>query len=73
MDDCWLVKVDLFIARSKVAERHPKSRIEDTMEKASKRADGNDLLNGGYVSRHSEGRYDVLIESVEDRNSSLMV
>ncbi|KPM37964.1 hypothetical protein AK830_g8576 [Neonectria ditissima] len=66
VDDCWLVEVDSCLARSRVAERHLKSGIEDTMEKALKRADENDLLNGEYVITHSKGRYDVLIESVED-------
>jgi pantothenate kinase len=71
VDECWLIKVDTLLARSRVAERHLKSGIEDTMEKALKRANENDLVNGEYVMKHSEGRYDVLIESVEERNLSL--
>ncbi|KAK7403736.1 hypothetical protein QQX98_010475 [Neonectria punicea] len=73
VDDCWLVQVDPSLARSRVAKRHLMSGIEDTMESALKRADENDLLNGEYVIRHSEGRYDVLIESVEDGKSSMII
>ncbi|KAH7013256.1 P-loop containing nucleoside triphosphate hydrolase protein [Ilyonectria destructans] len=56
VDECWLIKVDTLLARSRVAERHLKSGIEDTMEKALKRANENDLVNGEYVIKHSEGR-----------------
>ncbi|KAF7560279.1 hypothetical protein G7046_g3866 [Stylonectria norvegica] len=69
VDDCWLVKVDPFLARSRVAARHLASGIEDTMENAFKRTDGNDLLNGEYVMEHSKDRYDVLIDSIEDERS----
>ncbi|KFA52696.1 hypothetical protein S40293_08762 [Stachybotrys chartarum IBT 40293] len=66
VDDRWLVKVDGILARERVARRHVHAGIEDTMEKAYKRAEENDLVNGAYVARHSEGRYDVLVESIEE-------
>ncbi|KAJ9137578.1 Phosphoribulokinase uridine kinase family protein [Pleurostoma richardsiae] len=66
VDDRWLVKVDPMLARNRVAARHLRVGIEDSMEKALKRAEENDMVNGEYVMRHSHGRYDVLIESLEE-------
>ncbi|EON97615.1 putative phosphoribulokinase uridine kinase family protein [Phaeoacremonium minimum UCRPA7] len=67
VDDRWLVKVDPILARDRVARRHLKAGIEDTMEKALKRAEENDMVNGKYVMIHSQGRFDVLIDSIEQR------
>lgn len=67
VDDRWLVKVDPVLARTRVAKRHFKAGIENSMGKALERADKNDMINGEYVMQHSEGRYDVLIESLEER------
>ena len=69
VDDRWLVKVDPILARDRVATRHLKAGIEDTMEKALRRAEENDMVNGYYVANHSKGRYDVLIESIEQTTS----
>lgn len=66
VDDRWLVKADPALARARVAKRHLKAGIEISMEKALARAEGNDMINGEYVMQHSEGRYDVLIGSVEE-------
>lgn len=68
VDDRWLVKVDPTLARDRVAARHLKAGIEVTMDKALKRAEDNDMVNGEYVMEHSHGRYDLLIESVEEEN-----
>ena len=66
-DDRWLVEVDSDLARNRVAARHVEAGIEDTWEKALGRADGNDLVNGEYIMKHSGGRYDVLIQSIEEK------
>lgn len=65
VDDRWLVKVDRVLARARVAARHLAAGIEPTMEMALARTDYNDLPNGDYVMKHSEGRYDILVQSVE--------
>lgn len=65
VDDRWLVKVDPALARARIAARHLAAGIEPTLELALARTDYNDLPNGDYVMKHSEGRYDLLIESVE--------
>ncbi|KAM5354423.1 hypothetical protein ACJ41O_001072 [Fusarium nematophilum] len=65
VDERWLVRVDGDAARRRVAQRHLEAGIEGTMEEAIRRAEGNDMVNGEYVVRNSEGRYDVLIESVD--------
>lgn len=65
VDDRWLIKVDPALARARVASRHLAAGIEPTMELALARADYNDLPNGNYVMKHSEGRYDLLVESIE--------
>ncbi|KAJ6439807.1 phosphoribulokinase uridine kinase family protein [Purpureocillium lavendulum] len=68
VDDRWLVRVDSDLARRRVAARHLKAGIESTMADALKRAQVNDMVNGEYVMRHSFGRYDVLVESIEQYN-----
>lgn len=66
VDDRWLVTVEASLARMRVARRHLESGIEETIDLALKRTDENDLVNGEYIMEHSKGRYDVLIESVEE-------
>lgn len=65
VDDRWLVKVDRALARARVAARHLAAGIEPIMDMALARTDYNDLPNGDYVMNHSEGRYDILVQSVE--------
>lgn len=65
VDDRWLVKVDRAVARARVAARHLAAGIEPTMEMALARTDYNDLPNGDYVMKRSEGRYDLLVQSVD--------
>lgn len=65
VDDRWLIKVDPAVARARVAARHLAAGIEPTMQMALARTDYNDLPNGDYVMKRSEGRYDLLIESIE--------
>ncbi|TDZ51753.1 putative uridine kinase [Colletotrichum trifolii] len=66
VDDRWLVRVEPALARTRVAVRHVAAGIEDTMEKALYRTDTNDMVNGAFVAQRSEGRYDVLVDSVEE-------
>ncbi|XXH00991.1 hypothetical protein Hte_007342 [Hypoxylon texense] len=66
VDDRWLVHVDPDIARKRVAARHLAAGIETTMEAALRRADENDLVNGQFVMEKSQGRYDLLINSLQD-------
>lgn len=66
VDERWLLQVDPELARYRVAMRHLQSGIEPTMELALARADYNDMPNGRYVMEHSAGRYDRLINSVEE-------
>ncbi|KAK2049306.1 phosphoribulokinase/uridine kinase [Colletotrichum somersetense] len=66
VDDRWLVRVEPMLARDRVAARHVAAVNEDTMEKALLRAESNDMVNGKYIARRSEGRYDLLIDSIEE-------
>ncbi|KAL2876971.1 hypothetical protein SGCOL_007802 [Colletotrichum sp. CLE4] len=66
VDDRWLVRVGPTLARTRVAVWHVAAGIEDTMERALFRAESNDMVNGDFVGRHSEGRYDILIDSIEE-------
>ncbi|KAG9255847.1 phosphoribulokinase/uridine kinase [Emericellopsis atlantica] len=66
VDDRWLVVVDATLARDRVAARHVEAGIERTMEEALARAERNDMVNGEFVMRHSEGRADLVIHSVEE-------
>lgn len=67
VDERWLVEVDPGLARDRVALRHLKAGIETTIEAALARAENNDMVNGEYVVKHSRGRWDVLIRSVEEQ------
>lgn len=66
VDDRWLVRVGAEVARDRVAVRHLAAGIEDTMEKALHRAEANDMVNGEFIVTRSQGRYDLLIDSVEE-------
>ncbi|KAF4968536.1 hypothetical protein FSARC_4103 [Fusarium sarcochroum] len=66
VDERWLIQVDTDLARKRVALRHIQAGIEDTIEAAYKRVDTNDMVNGDYVATRSQGRYDLLITSVEE-------
>ncbi|OAA68710.1 phosphoribulokinase/uridine kinase [Niveomyces insectorum RCEF 264] len=67
VDDRWLVRVEPALARTRVAARHLQAGIESTAEAALRRADENDLVNGRWVVEQSQGRYDVLIDSIEEQ------
>ncbi|KAI0380616.1 P-loop containing nucleoside triphosphate hydrolase protein [Hypomontagnella monticulosa] len=67
VDDRWLVNADPALARKRVAARHLAAGIETTMEAALKRTDENDLVNGRFVMETSLGRYDLLIESLQEQ------
>lgn len=66
VDQRWLVKVDPLLARARVATRHLAAGIEPSMALSLARTDYNDIPNGEYVAKHSQGRYDLLIESIEE-------
>lgn len=53
------------LARERVARRHLQSGIETTLDQARRRFDENDAPNGELV-RACVGRYDVLVQSVEE-------
>lgn len=67
--DRWLVKVTEDLARARVAARHVAAGIEPDLESALRRTDGNDMINGRFVMEKSKGRYDLLVESVEEARS----
>jgi pantothenate kinase len=66
VDDRWLVHVEPELARLRVAKRHLKAGIEDSMDKALARVEGNDMVNGALVAERSEGRYDILVKSFDE-------
>ncbi|CCF33050.1 phosphoribulokinase/uridine kinase [Colletotrichum higginsianum] len=69
VDDRWLVRVEPTLARDRVAARHVAAGIEESLEKALSRAENNDMINGELVARRSEGRYDLLVESIEQTSN----
>ena len=64
-DARWLIRVDPNLAVNRIASRHLAAGIEQTMEAAVARAVFNDLPNGEYVMSKSQGRHDLLIDSIE--------
>ncbi|KAI0885879.1 phosphoribulokinase/uridine kinase [Annulohypoxylon maeteangense] len=49
MDERWFVEVDFGTARRRLVRRHVKAGIARDEEEAGRRADGNDLVNGGEI------------------------
>ncbi|KAF2729904.1 P-loop containing nucleoside triphosphate hydrolase protein [Polyplosphaeria fusca] len=65
VDEKWFIMVDPELARRRVAARHVRACIEPDLDKALKRVDGNDALNGQWINEHRV-ECDVVVESVED-------
>jgi len=65
VDESWFVDVEPELARTRIAKRHVKAGIEQTMEAAYRRAERNDLLNGVEV-RNKLVKTDLLVRSVEE-------
>ncbi|KAH7409472.1 P-loop containing nucleoside triphosphate hydrolase protein [Cadophora sp. MPI-SDFR-AT-0126] len=65
VDESWFVDVEPGLARSRIAKRHVKAGIEQTMEAAYRRAEVNDLLNGMEIRRKLL-KPDILVTSVEE-------
>ena len=66
VDDRWLIRVGRDLAKQRVAARHVRAGIETNMRDALARAETNDLVNGDYVMHHSWGRFDLLVDSLEE-------
>lgn len=51
-DELWFVEVDFQVARKRLAERHLRAGIVNTIEEGDKRAVKNDLVNGEEIVKH---------------------
>ena len=65
VDEAWFVDVNPALARGRIARRHMKSGIELNWDDATRRAEGNDLMNG-VVIRENLVKPDVMVESVDE-------
>lgn len=65
LDEKWLIRVDDDVARMRVAKRHVRAGISQTLEEALERVDKNDALNTVFIRQHSKG-VDIVIDSIED-------
>lgn len=65
VDESWFVDVEPELARGRIAKRHVKAGIEETMDAAYRRAEGNDLLNGIEI-RKKLIKPDVAVQSIEE-------
>lgn len=63
-DDTWFVDVEPALARRRVAARHIEAGIEESLEAALARVDGNDTLNGEDVRKYLI-RPNVTVTSIE--------
>lgn len=61
VDQSWLVKVDIDVARDRLAKRHFEAGIENSMEDAYARVDLNDTFNGEYILNNLVEGIDVVI------------
>jgi pantothenate kinase len=67
VDESWFVEVEEETARERVAQRHFKAGITDSVESGRERADKLDLINGREIVKH-RGRVDEVIVSREDKS-----
>lgn len=65
VDEKWHVHVEPEVARVRVARRHLRAGITETLDLGFARADCNDASNGRYILDHSV-KADVDIVSIED-------
>ena len=65
VDERWFVAIDQKLVRERLATRHFKAGIADSMEGAYERADGSDAMNGAYI-KETLYRVDVTIDSIVD-------
>ncbi|KAH7360366.1 P-loop containing nucleoside triphosphate hydrolase protein [Rhexocercosporidium sp. MPI-PUGE-AT-0058] len=72
VDETWFVDVVPDLARNRIARRHLKVGIEQTMDAAYRRAEGNDLLNGVEI-REKLLKPNILLQSVEDSTEWTMM
>ncbi|ODV90995.1 hypothetical protein CANCADRAFT_115244 [Tortispora caseinolytica NRRL Y-17796] len=70
--ETWLVKASAAEIRDRLANRHLRAGLVDTLEDGYKRADMNDIPNGEYMLSHL-GRVDVNVDtsSVDSRSKQL--
>ncbi|KAI1874080.1 uncharacterized protein JN550_002659 [Neoarthrinium moseri] len=67
MDLRWFVEVDRTVARERLAARHVKAGIVDTLAGGYERADTNDLPNGDEINALKIGNMDGTVVSKEDQ------
>lgn len=65
MDEIWFVEVDFDVARRRLAERHVRAGIVDSVEAGDRRAVENDLPNGEEIVK-ARVRVDEVVTSRED-------
>lgn len=65
VDERWMVSVPEEVAAERVARRHVRAGIVASWEEARARAEENDVPNGRWLVERSEGRADLVIESVD--------
>jgi len=49
----WFIDASRGVAKHRITQRHLAAKIEETMQAAEIRAEGNDLPNGDFIRMHS--------------------
>lgn len=65
VDESWFAEVDEEVAKERVAQRHFKAGITDSVEAGRERAEKLDLVNGREIVK-DRGKVDEIIVSRED-------
>ncbi|KAI9727162.1 MAG: hypothetical protein M1828_007363 [Chrysothrix sp. TS-e1954] len=65
MDEVWFVECELSVARRRLVERHLRTGVESSREKAVERVVGSDEVNGREILE-GRGRVEEVVVSVED-------
>lgn len=70
MDENWFLEVEFEVARKRLAERHVRSGICETLEEGDRRARENDLRNGEEIVREriERERISELVVSISDES-----
>jgi pantothenate kinase len=65
MDEVWFVEVEEVVAERRLVERHVRTGVEETEERARVRVRGNDLVNGREIVGNRV-KVDEVVRSVEE-------
>lgn len=66
VDETWFIDVPFNLAKERIIKRHLEAGIAKNEQEAIARADGNDLVNAGYILQNSKSADLTIMTRLED-------